>query len=490
MNNEPEIHTMTDPTPAPVLHYSDGGADLWHGDCIETMRLLEPESVDAVITDPPYALEFMNRSWDTFKTEDRVKLRGFEVWCEQWAAEALRVLKPGGFLLAFGSARTAHRLTSGIENAGFEIRDGIAWLYSSGFPKNLDVSKALDKQRHNRAELLQFTEWARAARDAAGITNPAIDRAFGFAGMAGHWTTDGQQPAVPTLEQVPQLLELFGLTLAEVPDEIRSLIVELNGQKGQPGAAWLDREVTGQHTKIAHAAGWRAKFSEKGETAAPAAERRDLAATELSRKWQGWGTALKPSFEPIVLARKPLVGTVATNITVHGVGAINVEANRTPSADPLTPEDARWPANALLTHAPTIDTDTGEAIGDACGNGCVDGCPVLLLEEQRRDAARFFPAFRYEAKAPTSERPTVIDEQGNTLQHPTVKPLDLMRHLVRLFVPAGGTVLEPFAGSGTTLEACLIEGVSVIGIELDGAHLPLIEKRLKKEHQQTLFGDL
>lgn len=364
---------MTD-TPEPRLHHDADGYQVWHGDCREVMALLPAESVDAVVTDPPYGLEFMGKEWDTFKPSGtvsnrvseatdsshpfrdgstrirygRADMRAFEDWCHEWATQAMRVLKPGGHLLAFGGTRTWHRLASGIEDAGFEMRDNIAWLYSTGFPKSLDVSAAIDRQRHNRPELLQFTAWCRDARDRAGISNTDIDDAFGFHGMAGHWTSQLSQPLVPTLDQIPKLLEVLGLTIDDVPAEIRVLIVELNGQKGQPGAAWFERPVTGHHEQPAAASEWAAKY--EGSSVAPARERRDEPATEAARAWQGWGSALAPAFEPIVVARKPLVGTIAANTLLHGVGGLNVEANRIESSGrPLIESKSEASAGCLVT---------------------------------------------------------------------------------------------------------------------------------------------
>ncbi len=163
----------------------------------------------------------------------------------------------------------------------------------------------------------------------------------------------------------------------------------------------------------------------------------------------------------------------------------------TPDALLYTPEalaDALHLAplfDTILSHVPLFD-ELGQVIGDACAGGCVDGCPV---RELGRPAASF-PAFRYEAKAPGHERPSVVDESGNTVQHPTVKPLSMIRWLSRLVTRPGGRILEPFAGSGTGVEAAIVEGFECVAIELGAEHLPLIEQRVRKDHQQTLFGDL
>lgn len=428
-------------------HFEEPGVTLYHGDCIEVMRTLPDESVHAVVTDPPYALSFMGRGWDTYTPLE------FELWCADWAAECFRLLKPGGYLLAFGGTRTWHRLASGVEDAGFEMRDSIAWLYGSGFPKSLDVAKAIDK----------------AAR---GVPQGGADPTSINHGKYKSTKTEGKR---------------------------------WDGDSGQGYGAGGSRFLAD-----GTASGLVTEPAESGAAAiAPEAE-----------TWRGWGTALKPAFEPIVVARKPLAGTVATNVLTHGAGALNIDANRVPTTDALTgsgspplqygganarpfhgghkaiPSSAhqagRWPSNVLLdgSQADELDKQSGEGvsrIGKPRGAGAGEGWGMTSTGAEYDDhggASRFFPTFRYEAKAPTSERP-----RDGLTAHPTVKPLDLMRWLVRLVTPPNGVVLEPFAGSGTTLEAAALEGFEVIGIEREPDYLPLIINRLSKPMQQSLFGD-
>ncbi|AKF14825.1 DNA methylase [Mycobacterium phage Nerujay] len=358
--------------------------DLRLGDCRDILTELEDASVDAILTDPPYELGFMGKKWDG---------SGIAFDVEMWE-QCLRVLKPGGHMLAFGGSRTWHRLTVAIEDAGFEIRDSIAWLYGSGFPKSLNVSKAIDK------------------------------------------------------------------------------------------AAGAEREV---------------------------------------RQWQGWSTALKPSFEPIVVARKPLVGTVAANVLEHGTGALNIDACRIgdgsesqgprDSSEPsatrrytgsgavniaATPgprggsPSGRWPTNVVLddTQAAELDAQSGiqksgtavqrngggqKIFGGIAGGENSAGARPDAGYNDEGGASRFFPVFKYQAKAPTKERPKV-----DGVAHPTVKPLELMRWLVKLVTPPGGVVLDPFAGSGTTVEACLVEGFDCIAIENEADYIPLIERRISR----------
>lgn len=460
-------------------YYQDDSVSLHHGDCLDVLRELPDNCVDAVVTDPPYGIAFMGKAWDQpgeFGSErkggaarrDRpnpgrraaasrsgadaagtydlspAAMLNFQRWCTAWATECLRILKPGGHLLAFGGSRTWHRLSSGIEDAGFEIRDSIAWLYGSGFPKSMDVSKAIDKA-------------AGAEREAVGSGD-----AFGRGSLQNR--TRVEQGYRPT--------ELN-------PDGDVSVIT------------------------------------------APA--------TDAARQWQGWGTALKPAFEPIVVARKPLSGTVAANVLEYGTGALNIDAcrvgtdrrtnpagsqsslqrvsrveqgyrdNLTSSVGESSIVSGRWPTNVVLDEdqAAALDQQSGTLHSGTMragtqrqprAGGTIYGADTrnFAMADTYGDsggASRFFPVFRYEAKAPTSERPN-----ADGVQHPTVKPLDLMCWLVRLVTPVGAVVLEPFAGSGTTAEACVLEDRRCIAIEREAHYLPLIVSRLQKPVQQGLFG--
>lgn len=477
---------------------------LHNGNCLDVLKTLEANSVDAIVTDPPYEIAVLGKNWDA---------TGIAYNVEMWA-ECLRVLKVGGHLLAFGAARTYHRMACAIEDAGFEIRDSIHWTYGSGFPKSLDISKAIDKQRHDRNDVLKVTKWVRETRDAKGLKNSDIDGAFGFAGMAGHWTTDKTQPTVPTLEQVPKLLEVLGVDLDELPAEIKQLLWELNGRKGQLGENWLKREITGVHETAPAVQNWKANYG--NEANLQAKEKRDKPASGNAQKWQGWGTALKPAHEPIVVARKPIPTTTTTNVLQYGTGALNIDGCRVPSENNA---EGRWPSNFVLSHS------------TQCGEHCAQDCPVAEINRQAasksENVARFFPIlewdetappFQYVAKPKSKERnaglehieprfaPTMgagIGAKEHTPEtatpknnfHPTVKPLALMRWLVRLVTPPDGTVLDPFAGSGTTMAAALLEEKNTIGIELTADYLPIIEGRCEwakqeienKPKEQTLF---
>lgn len=441
---------------------------LVRGDALSVLSTLPSDSVDSIVTDPPYGLSkepdiatvlkhwldgddyahrgggFMGKSWDSF-------VPGPSVW-----KECLRVLKPGGHLLCFAGTRTVDLMGISIRLGGFEIRDEIVWLYGTGFPKSLNVSKAIDK--------------------AAGVEREVVGSKLHLPGyyLSGH---DGG--------------EAFGHGLSSSTPETRL---------------------------------------SSSQITAPA--------TPEAEQWEGWGTALKPAHEPIIVARKPIQGTVANNVLAHGTGALNIDATRigyqddadkgsaTPQgkvtaksgalaggtqnenerAEFERPEQkGRFPANVMLSHSPECEqvgtkkikgvtggfregsTGTmgaregryGAAVGeatrdrtaagtvDADGNEtveawtCTEGCAVAMLDAQS-GASRFF----YTTKASKSERNKGLPE-GTVNRHPTIKPVALMAYLVRLVTPPGGTVLDPYVGSGTTMVAATTEGFDGIGIDRD-----------------------
>jgi site-specific DNA-methyltransferase (adenine-specific) len=430
---------------------------------MDVLKTLPDASVDSIVTDPPYHLTtgkkggsgpasvnlesphgrarigtgFMGMKWDGGDIAFRP-----EVWIE-----CLRVLKPGGYLLAFGGTRTYHRLVCAIEDAGFEIRDQIGWAYGSGFPKSLDVSKAIDK--------------------AAGVERDVV----------------GPNPN--------------------------------------------HRAVSGVEYEGVYAGG----NTGGANITAPA--------TDAARQWQGWGTALKPAWEPIVMARKPLIGTVAANVLAHGTGALNIDGCRVgtdggstiPSGmdrfnasnaaqgyrpavyaqgTPDAPAPAgRWPANIchdgseeVLAAFPETTSGGGPKPGTPRVKANTYGEPTVSKSAEYGNntgsAARFF----YCAKASRADRnegcesmpkrplnwssgtqsPGTFQAEGTDRSahnaHPTVKPTDLMRYLCRLVTPKGGTVLDPFMGSGSTLKAAELEGFNSIGIELSEEYAEIARRRI------------
>ena len=373
---------------------------LYHGDCLEELKKIPDNSVDSIVTDPPYGLSntkpqqvadvlkawvtgdtvsvpakkggFMGKDWDSFVPPPAV-----------WE-ECYRVLKPGGHMAVFAGTRTQDLMGLSIRLAGFEIRDQLNWIYGTGFPKSMDVSKAIDKAAGAEREVL-------SERPAYGIGGKGI----------------------------------------------------LNG----------------------HSEGATAKVT------APA--------TDEAKKWEGWGTALKPATEPIVLARKPLEGTVANNVLTYGTGGLNIDACRV--GDDVRPKGASTgevlSENGSMSGPNTARTVVGTVTGRFPANVLLDEHAAEAMDEQN-GASSFFPVFKYQAKAPKKERPVIEREDGTKIQHPTVKPVALMEWLVTLVTPPNGVVLDPFAGSGTTLQAALNEGFDPIGVEQDVDYIQLINKRL------------
>jgi DNA modification methylase len=442
------------------------------GDCLDVMRTMADASVDAVVTDPPYGLSFMGKKWD-------YDVPSVEVW-----AECLRVLKPGGHLLAFAGTRTQHRMAVRIEDAGFEIRDMIAWVYGSGFPKSLDVSKAIDKCNGETGRLLKFTEWMRKT----GLTARQADKITGT-NMGGYYLTAASQPAIPT----PALWALLRPHCGDVPEWVDELVRRIEAE----------RQVIGKKKAAPGVA-----FSSDGPTELDIT----LPATDAARQWQGWGTALKPALEPITMARKPLEGTVAANVLAHGTGGLNVDGcrvgtERLPAMTAgqaqigtfergamVTPErEGRWPANLIHSGEDEVVGLFPKNVKGQVGRSKTQGGhrfiegdteSVQKFDQGTTDtgsAARFF----YTAKASRDDR-----NDGNT--HPTVKPTDLMRYLCRLVTPPGGIVLDPFMGSGSTGKAAMLEGFDFIGIEREPAYRAIASRRIRQAqaagHQPDLFA--
>lgn len=455
---------------------------LHHGDCLDVLRSMPDCSVDSIVTDPPYGLSFMGKKWD-------YDVPSVEVW-----AECLRVLKHGGHLLAFAGTRTQHRMAVRIEDAGFEIRDMIAWVYGSGFPKSLDVSKAIDKNNGEVGRLLRFTEWMRTT----GLTSKQIDQATGT-NMGGHYLTAKSQPAIPTRKLWEKLRPLCG----QIPEWVDELVERIEAEREVIGYA--DMVDT---TKV------RMGFAGKRYNDDDATNRTvsiTAPATDAAKQWQGWGTALKPALEPITVARKPLVGTVAENVLQYGTGAINVDGGRVEASDQKQLEK-NWNRNqssskdGVVNYVAQKDIDlrdyksTGRWPANFIHDGSEEATDLL------KDSARFF----YCAKASKEDRDAGCEgleeklsirygeeAQGPLPQqtprkpvaqrnhHPTVKPTDLMRYLCRLVTPPNGIVLDPFNGSGSTGCAAVLEGFQYIGIEREAEYIAISEKRIQARSKQA-----
>lgn len=318
-------------------------------DCIAAMKEMPENSVDSIVTDPPYELGFMGKSWDSTGIAFNVA-----VW-----REALRVLKPGGHLIAFSGSRTYHRMAVAIEDAGFEIRDQIMWVYGSGFPKSMSVSKAVESHLLN------------------GKSNPIA---------------------------------------------LRKTEQDGDGESYQ---------LTGKNNGIL------------GETRVY--DRKEFTpSTDQAKEWEGWGTALKPAHEPMVLARKPIAGTVANNVLTYSVGGLNIDGTRA--------DGDRWPANFIHDG---LDTEWAKFF--------------YCAKTSKRDRNEGNPGG-------DNPRNRGVNKVAN--YHPTVKPTDLMRYLVRLVTPANGTVLDPFMGSGSTGKACVYEGFDFIGIDMTQEYVDIAQARI------------
>lgn len=361
-------------------------ATLYRGDCLDVLAAMEPESVDAIVCDPPYGLGFLGRAWDALPPG------------EDWARLCLRVLKPGGHLVAFGGTRTVHRLATAIEDGGFEIRDMVSWLYWSGFPKSLDVSKAIDREAGAERQVVG-DKWAHMYPNGPGGNSFSVG-----------CKPDGTRNSAP-------------LT-------------------------------------------------------APA--------TEAAKKWEGYGTALKPAQEPAVLARKPLTGTVAANVLEHGTGALNIDGCRFAYCDPAWPGpqdghggcngdpgglNGRWPAN-IYAH-PKASRSEREA-----------GCERLPGRTGAEATDR--TAGSAGLNNPRAGAGRTADRVKN--HHPTVKPIGVMRWLCKLTGgQPGSVILDPFMGSGTTGCAAVLEGFDFIGIEREPEYMQICEARIR-HHMGGLFA--
>jgi site-specific DNA-methyltransferase (adenine-specific) len=343
-----------------------------NGNSLEELKKFPDNYFHSVVTDPPYGLSFMGKKWD-------YNVPSVELW-----QEVFRVLKEGGYLLSFAGTRTQHRMAVNIEDAGFEIRDMIAWVYGSGFPKSHNIGKAVDKLQGNEREAIKDTE--------AGRRNKTVSK--------------------------------FSNTYGNIKDKI--------------------------------------DFVTKGTS-----------------EWEGWGTALKPALEPITMARKPFKGTVANNVLKNGVGGINIDDCRV-GVDRNNEREydkeiysgkkgrvVKGKTSFLSGEIKTKRNDEWLNKGRFPANFIHNGSDEVkdLLEE----SSRFF----YCAKASKQDR-----EENNN--HPTVKPTNLMRYLVRLVTPKNGIVLDCFMGSGSTGKACALEGFEFVGIDLDKDYCEIAKARIDK----------
>ena len=412
---------------------------LYNGSMLDILEVIEPNTIDSVVCDPPYELNFMGKGWDN---------SGIAFQEETWQ-RCYEVLKPGGYLLAFGGSRTFHRIACAIEDAGFEIRDTIMWLYGSGFPKSMNIGLAIDKK------------------------NGVESKVVGYQGSMMDFRDTGKKQK------------------------------EISG---------IDKLSFGQIEN---------------------SERKENPIYEAQNEWQGWGTALKPSFEPIIVARKPFKGSLVDNVIENGVGGINIDECRVPFEDTPNPAtNPKYRKNAGYKLPEKGQTSNGAVTFTSSKNetndlGRFPANTILTYDEIPSDERlRYF----YCAKASKKDRDEGLDEfeekrkagygydlgyqnagegmfkDRTTLKkntHPTVKPTELMQYLVRLVTPNGGTVLDPFNGSGSTGKAVMYENkernknYKYIGIELTEEYLPIAKARIEyvcnqinNDKQTTIFDFL
>lgn len=386
------------------------------GDCLDKLKELDDNSIDSIVTDPPYGISFMGKQWD------------YDVPSQQIWEECMRVLKPGGYLLSFAGSRTYHRMAVRIEDAGFEIRDQLMWIYGSGFPKSMNIGLQLDKKLGNEREVVGTVREGRKTEDC-------------YSGKLG-----------------------------------------------------TDADIT------------------KGNS-----------------EWEGWGTALKPAHEPIVMARKPLSeNTIVDNVLEWGTGGINIDDSRIPTNDTLGGGatngsvldiegfDRPWmhdkekmkefgeKMKQKVEHAQTLgrfpanvifDEEAGKILDEQSGylkSGFMKAGTTRKMSESDVNtyghydsdttyndtygdsggASRFF----YCPKTSKKDR-----NEGTDNKHPTVKPTDLMLYLIRLITPKGGTTLDPFMGSGSTGKASIRGGFDFVGIEREKEYMEIAEARIQYE---------
>ena len=423
---------------------------LYYGNMLDLLEVIDKETIDSIITDPPYELNFMSKNWDS---------SGIAFQPDTWK-KCYEVLKPGGYLLAFGGSRTFHRIACAIEDAGFEIRDTIMWLYGSGFPKSMSLSKGLE---------------AREKLGNAGTRNK---------------------------RKIEQACDTEEYILKQTNNGAMGEIIETTRKEYIPD-------------------------------------------TKLAKQWQGWGTALKPSFEPIIVARKPFKGSLVDNVIKNGVGGINIDECRVGTGtgekkkvkypdirgdnynqgkheynntvEYEIEDKGRFPANTILTYD---ETDFDEVCGGFPNTKGGNRHNTAIRQSNKNSgygfdvntrnefndsgsASRYF----YNAKASKKDRDEGLDNQrkqkvndgrqtpidnpfqrGETPRrnvHPTVKPTNLMQYLVRLVTPNNGIILDPFNGSGSTGKAVMYENkernknYKYIGIEMTEEYLPISKARIE-----------
>ena len=413
------------------------------GDNRDTLKTLADNSIDAIVTDPPYGIDFLGKGWDA----NTGALETYQ--------ECLRVLKPGGHILAFSAARTYHHLAVTLEQAGFEIRDQIMWIYSSGFPKSQDVGRQLHKKEHGKPDKQRFNK----------------DE------MEQHYSPGGGSNG-------------FG----------RLAFSETEPAKNAQTTLWRHKENGKIYKALPDINGDRLAVSHEGSKYGTVYEE----VIQVDNEWSGWGTCLKPAHEPIALARKPIKGSIRDNVLKHGVGALNIDATRVPYANNKDKMsiDHKVPTAAWSGH--TIQVDSYEKGGFVkVETNELGRFPSNVIGEIAEEYQKYFycPKVSRAERHMGHEMPPAMfgsvqgcyDENGERYavgldaregnvgnNHPTVKPIELMKYLIKLITPPGGIVLDPFNGSGSTGCAAVALGHEYIGCELDPAYVEISKRRIEQ----------
>ncbi len=483
-----------------------------NGDSIKELKNFPDNYFHSVVTDAPYGLSFMGKKWD-------YDVPSVELW-----QEVLRVLKEGGYLLSFAGTRTQHRMAVNIEDAGFEIRDMIAWVYGSGFPKSHNIGKAIDKNNGKyKIDLTDFGNYIKEKREVKRYSRKQLDDIMETCTAVSWWEgrkTGVQLPSKKIYKKLKKVLDL--------DNKFDDLI----------DWAEAEREVIGKHKAPAKS------IYTQTEQELSKDVNITIPKTEQANQWEGWGTALKPALEPITMARKPFKTTVAENVLKNGVGGINIDEcrvnlngipkdkgnpNRIGSKNGSTNFDTskeydynqgRFPANFIHDGSDEVTDLFPKNAGG--GNHKYHKKPtangMFNLKGQNNQngeigykdsgsASRFF----YCAKASKQDRNEGLEDfeekkagsyefrqdgsldgketKANKNNHPTVKPTDLMRYLVRLVTPKDGIVLDCFMGSGSTGKACALEGFEFIGIDLDKDYCEIAKARIDKAIEDKRIMD-
>ncbi|HAG90311.1 MAG TPA: hypothetical protein DCL41_00475 [Bdellovibrionales bacterium] len=423
-----------------------GHFQIFCDDSLNILKTLKENSVDSLVTDPPAGIGLLKLDWD----KDKGGRDEWITWLESIMSECHRVMKPGAYGFVWAIPRTSHWTATALENSGFQVKDVITHVFGSGFPKSQSIEKMIqNSKRIDLSQVYKVTEWIRNRKVELGLRNKDIDEFMGLRGSTAHWTArpGNEQAHLPSLKRWDQLKTLLG----KPPTEIE-----------------------------------KAFLSYHRNTENPALKEKLI---EASKKWKGFGTALKPASEHWILIQKPIKKrNIAANVLEHGTGALNIDASRIEASDLLprtknldfsiSPffgtqtnqknrtqmyephEDGRFPSNFLLTKGK-------------------DNCPAKYMDKnQKKPVSHFFKTFNPDLKTYVYASKPTTKEKGGFNSHPTVKPLSLMRYLIKMITPPEGLVLDPFMGSGTTGVASLFENFDFLGIEKDQNYFSICQKRI------------